>query len=512
MDGREFDVAIVGCGPTGAVLANLLGKVGIRVVVFEREGGPNPLPRAIHFDGECMRVFQSIGLSDRISSIARVAPAGTRFINSHGKTLLVRRGFEQAGPHGWAVNWYFHQPLLERELRKGLERFSSVALKLRHEVLEVQHGAERVSIAVQDRSAPGNRLNFTAKYVVGCEGARSLVRRSMNTETEDLGLHQPWLVVDLLVDPKSPRVKDLPDYSIQFCDPRRPISIIYVEGNRRRWEIMLMPGDDPYRMADPERFWPMLSRWIGPDDGIIERSAVYTFHSLISRGWRQGRLLLGGDSCHQMPPFLGQGLCAGVRDAANLAWKLGAVIKDGADAALLDTYEAERRPHVETFIKLAVKLGRMIQTTDPQYAAERDRLLATGDPAIFQFPEPQLGPGVREDGPLPSGGIFPQPRLPDGRPMDEVTGGGFCVIGQQSVIDAVDADIHRLWRRLGLVVLVADGMPEVSRALSERNASGVILRPDAYVFGIARSAGELTRLSRRLSDQLRFAKENSIAG
>lgn len=497
-DAAGFDVAIVGCGPTGAVLANLLGQAGLRVIVFEREGGPNPLPRAIHFDGECMRVFQSIGLAERMASVARVAPAGTRFMNPEGRTLLVRRGFEAVGPHGWAVNWYFHQPQLEAELRQGLQRFPQVVLKLQDEVREIREHADGVAISAQDGE-------YTAKYVVGADGARSLVRKVMDPEVEDLGLHQPWLVVDVQVDPASPRVRDLPEYSVQMCDPQRPMSIIYVEGNRRRWEIMLMPGDDPARMADPDRFWPMLSRWIAPGDGRIERSAVYTFHSLISHGWRQGRLLLAGDACHQMPPFLGQGLCAGIRDAANLAWKLAAVVRGEAEPALLDTYESERRPHVATFIKLAVDIGNIIQATDPAVVAERDRQFATGNPKIFQFPEPQLGGGARAEGPLPSGGVFPQPRLPDGRLLDEATGNGFRVIGRRELIDAVAANTHSLWERLGVRVCTADAAPELQRALAERGAAAVILRPDAYVFGSARDASELAALSHLLARHLQPA-------
>lgn len=495
---RTYDVAIVGCGPTGAVLANLLGAMGVSVVVFERESTPSPLPRALHFDGEVMRIFQSIGVADRIASVARAGSQGTRFINADGKTLLIRRSFDKPGPQGWAVNWYFHQPELERELRSALDRFPNVELKLRHEVRELVKGADQVSIEAEDMAAPGVVNRFTASYVVGCDGARSLVRRSMNATLEDLGLHQPWLVVDVVVDSDSPRVRALPEHAIQLCDPRRPMSVIYVTGKRRRWEIMVMPGDDVATMTEPDRFWPMLSRWIAPEDGSIERSAVYTFHSLIARGWRDDRLLLAGDSCHQTPPFLGQGMCAGIRDAANLAWKLAWVIKGEARPTLLDTYETERRPHVETFIKLAVELGGIIQTTDPSVAAERDRQFAVGEPAIFQIPQPQLGAGVRHAGPPPQGNIFPQPRLTSGQLLDDVVGGRFCVICDQALLDEADAAAHALWQRIGAVVLPSDAEPETRVVLAELGVRAVILRPDTYIYGAARDARELARLSREL--------------
>ena len=159
----------------------------------------------------------------------------------------------------------------------------------------------------------------------------------------------------------------------------------------------------------------MMARWLGPDDATLERAAVYTFHSVVQEGWRKGSLLLAGDACHQTPPFLGQGMCAGMRDAANLAWKLAAVLRGGASDSLLDTYESERRPHVETFIELAVKLGAVLQETDPAKAAERDRRFAAGA-EMFDFPQPQLGPGCRADAPPPVGTIFPQPLI--GRPAD----------------------------------------------------------------------------------------------
>ena len=381
----KVDVAILGCGPVGALLGNLLGQAGLRVDIFERELEIHPLPRAVHFDGEVMRIFQSAGLARQISSAARPSSQGMHFVNAQGQTLMVRRGIDGPGPHGWAGNWYFHQPQLEAILRDGLARFPNVTVHLGREIADVD-----------------------ALDVVGCDGARSLVRRAIGGRQRDLGLHQPWLVVDLVCDPDSSRVRALPDYTIQLCDPARPMTIVHVGGRRRRWEIMLMPGDEVARLTEPDIFWPMLSRWLGSRDAVLERAAVYTFHSVVQEGWRKGRLLLAGDACHQTPPFLGQGMCAGMRDASNLAWKLASVLRGEAPEALLDTYESERRPHVRAFIDLAVKLGAVLQETDPAAADARDRRFATGA-TQFDFPQPQLGPGARADAPPPVGTIFPQP-------------------------------------------------------------------------------------------------------
>ncbi|MBS0519991.1 MAG: bifunctional 3-(3-hydroxy-phenyl)propionate/3-hydroxycinnamic acid hydroxylase [Proteobacteria bacterium] len=445
------DVAIVGCGPVGALLANLLGQAGLSVDVYDREAGIHALPRAVHFDGEVMRIFQSAGLAEDIATISRTSAKGMHFIDAAGRTLMIRRGIEGPGPQGWAGNWYFHQPSLEEILRAGLSRFPNVRLHLGHEVRSVDE--------------------LAARYVVGCDGARSLVRRTIGSRPHDLGLHQPWLVVDLLCDPRSPRVQALPEYTVQFCDPARPMTIVNVGGRRRRWEIMLMPGDEPEHLIEPDLFWPMMARWLTPQDAVVERSAVYTFHSLVQEGWRKGRLLLAGDACHQTPPFLGQGMCAGMRDAANLAWKLAAVVEGSAPEALLDSYESERRPHAAAFIELAVKLGAVIQATDPALVAERDRRFAQG-PETFDFPQPQLGPGFRMEAPPPVGTIFPQPRLADGRLMDDVIGQRFAIVGEPSLLASERPDAVHL--------------PGVgSDWLAARGIRAALLRPDRYIFAVA---------------------------
>lgn len=384
-----------------------------------------------------------------------------RYEDPSGRTLLIRKGIEGPGPNGWAGSWYFYQPKLEGLLREGLARFTNVRVHLGHEVKSVDA--------------------LDARFVVGCDGARSLVRHAIGSRQVDLGLHRHWLVVDLLCDPGSPRVQALPRHTLQFCDPARPMTLVNVGGpegqRRRRWEIMLMPGDDPARMVEPAMFWPMIARWLGPEEARIERSAVYVFHSLIQEGWRRGRLLLAGDSCHQTPPFLGQGMCAGMRDAANLSWKLAAVLRGEAPDSLLDTYESERLPHVRAFIELAVQLGNVIQATDSRSVSDRERRFAAR-PEVFDFPRPQLGPGCRLDAPPPVGTIFPQPRLADGRLMDEAIGQRFAVVGDDALVEGLATDA---------VVLPGVG----TDWLGEHKVRAAILRPDRYVFTVARDRPEL---------------------
>ncbi|MCB1813332.1 MAG: bifunctional 3-(3-hydroxy-phenyl)propionate/3-hydroxycinnamic acid hydroxylase [Candidatus Competibacteraceae bacterium] len=490
------DVAIVGYGPTGALLANLLGQAGLSVLVFEREATIYELPRAVHFDGEVMRIFQSAGLAEQVAAVARASSKGMHFVNGSGQTLLIRRGAPGPGSQAWANNWYFHQPTLERVLRAGVKRFAKVQVKLFHEVFAIEQNDTHTILHVENQ-VDASQQQYRARYVVGCDGARSLVRQLIDPAVQDFGLHQPWLVVDLLTDRRSARVQSLPDYSIQWCDPARPMTLVYVAGERRRWEIMLLPGDDPAQLQRPEHFWPLLARWLRPNDAIIERAAVYTFHAVLAESWRDRRLLLAGDSCHQTPPFLGQGMGAGLRDAANLAWKLALVLQNRAAETLLDSYPAERRPHVQAFIELAVQLGQLIQTTDPAQAAARDQRFAAEHPQLFDFPQPALGPGLHSGAPPPVATLLPQPRLADGQLLDDVSGGRFTIIGNSALLQAVDSATRQRWRALEAVVIDQPGNT-LDAWLEEQQAQALILRPDRYILGLAGTAAELIALSRLL--------------
>ena len=485
-----FDVAIIGYGPAGATLANLLGQYGLSVLVLEREHEIYPLPRAIHFDGEVMRVFETAGLRPQVETISRPGLKGMYFNNAAGETLLIRAGTTERGPHGCANNHYFHQPELEVVLRNGLSRFEHVQVLTRHEVMAIEEAEEHAVLQVKALDAD-NAYQVRARFVVGCDGARSMVRKAIGTAMLDLGLHQPWLVFDVRLKEDVPH---LPDHTVQHCDPARPMTYCNVTGNRRRWEIMLMPGDDPEQLVKPETLWKLVSKWIKPQQADIERAVIYTFHSVIAETWRKGRLFLAGDAAHQTPPFLGQGMCAAIRDASNLAWKLEAVLRGRAQDDLLDSYGTERSPHVHAFIDLAVKLGDIIQTTDPQAARERDAKFKAGQPEIFQFPAPRLGEGLWQGGRAPVAQVFPQPMLADGRLLDEVLGMNFAVIADATVLDGVSDDTRELWKDQGVVVLPAKD-PEIQAWFEQHGVNAVLLRPDRYIAGVAQTPVELDSVS-----------------
>jgi 3-(3-hydroxy-phenyl)propionate hydroxylase len=481
-----FDVAIIGYGPAGATLANLLGQAGLSVLVLEKEAGIYPLPRAIHFDGEVMRIFQSAGLRPAVEAISRPGLKGMRFVNAEGETLMIRGGTAAQGPHGCASNHYFHQPALEQVLRDGVARFASVQVRLRHEVTQITEAADHMRLTVTDLQG-GGASAVQARYVVGCDGARSMVRKVLGSPMTDLGLRQPWLVFDVVLKDNAPA---LPDHTVQFCAPARPMTWCNVTGRRRRWEIMLMPGDDPVQLVQPATLWQLVSRWMKPEHADIERAAIYTFHSLIAQGWRKGRLMLAGDSAHQTPPFLGQGMCAALRDVSNLAWKLEAVLQGRASETLLDSYESERSPHVHAFIELAVKLGDIIQATDPDKARERDARFKAGGPEIFEFPSPRLGPGLLHGDSAPVGQPFPQPLLADSQLLDAHIGNHFAVIGRPALLKAVSDETKALWQQ-GDVVVMATQEPVLLDWLDSHGVGATMLRPDRYILGLARTPGEL---------------------
>ena len=299
------DVAIIGAGPVGLTLANLLGRRGHSVKIYEKQAEPYPQPRAIHFDGEVMRVFQATGLADTILPHTHVG-RGMLFQDMAGNTLVDWSRDQETGPMGWFESYRFYQPGLEQALRDGLSRFDHVQLATSSEVASVSQTADGAQI---DCDGSIER----AQYVIGCDGATSLTRMALSSEMEDLGFNERWLVADLRLTRNRP---DLGDHTIQYCDPDTPATCGRGVGDWRRWEVRLGKGD-PDNLST-SAIWKKLERWITPKDAILERGAVYTFRSRVARDWGHGRIYIAGDAAHQMPPFMGQGMCAGIRDAANL--------------------------------------------------------------------------------------------------------------------------------------------------------------------------------------------------
>ena len=478
------DVIIVGLGPTGATLANLLAKCGVNVIIVDREAGIYDLPRAVHFDGETMRVFQSVGISASLSKEVIVNP-GMRFVDPDGELLLDWPRLQEIGPQGWHASYRFHQPDLERLLRENLAGRPNVSVLTNFEATSV-NVRKRDVIVTCCNLRNGRARRLSSSYVVGCDGARSLIRGVMGSEMFDLGFKERWLVVDVLL--KGDR-QDLGDHSIQYCSPDRPMTYCRSPKNRRRWEIALRDDEADEQMTAEERIWSFLAPWIEPADAELERCAVYTFRSEIAKTWRKGRLMIAGDAAHLTPPFMGQGMCTGIRDASNLAWKLALCVKGAAGRGILDSYQEERAPNARSFIEIAMRLGGLINTLDKGSALSLGSRDVTGVVSL-ETVSPPLGPSdvgglISKDTPH-KGRLFPQPVLEDGRLLDDVVGFNPALIVRGELSRSVSATVP--------VVECSEGSV-LAAALADLDTIAVLVRPDRYIAASARTEGEVAALA-----------------
>ena len=507
----DYDVAIVGYGPVGQTAAILLGRRGWHVGVFERWPELYPRPRAVHYDDEVARIFQRIGIAEELREITEPATA-YEWQNARGQTLLLLDQTDP-GPSGWPRSTMFSQPVLERLLDRTAKAVPTVEVHQGYEVLDVADTGEAVRLAVRrgeerdGRFDPsGEEREFTASYVIGCDGANSLVRAQMSTPVEDLGFAYDWLIADTV--PHDPAL--LAGVNLQRCDPARPTTLVSGGPGRRRWEWMLLPEETRELVENEPFVWGLLAEsGVGRDDVEIERYTVYTFRARWAEDWRRGRLLLAGDAAHQMPPFAGQGMCSGIRDAVALDWHLDLVLRGQAGEQSLDAYTSERRGHLQHAIALSVELGKVICIADESEAAARDQVLlgVAADPSSppVEPPPANLGPGVH-DGPDGAGGtLFPQGRVA-GALVENTFDPGFALyaLAPANPLDLLDEETAEFLDGLGCsLVAVGEEHEDIYREwLVEHDCTVALVRPDFYVVGIARDATETRALMRRLKRAL----------
>ncbi len=526
----EADVAIVGYGPVGQALAALLGRAGHRVAVFERYDEIYRLPRAVHLDHEIMRLLQSLGLADELAS--ELVPAREyQWLGADREPLLTLSSPTPASS-GWEPDYMFFQPMLEEALDRVARAQAGVTVERGWVAEGLVDSGEQAELTLRraredSGGAPADEetLVVRARWIVGADGANSFVREACGISRRDLGFQEQWLVVDAEPDDMA-ALGELP-IACQWCDPQRPTTHIQSGPRHRRWEFMLLPGETPSDFDDPARLWALLEPWYSPADGPLTRSAVYEFRSMLADQMRVGHVLLAGDSAHLTPPFLGQGLCSGLRDAANIAWKLDLVLRGLAPQTLLDTIDPERQPHNEWVIAFAVQLGKVLCELDPLAAQERDRTLRQS-----QAPPPLALPAL-------TGGVVHTDA--DGAP-DPLAGqlgiqGTVAAAGRRGLLDdeigdgfaliVADGDPHEplqaehldLLRALGARVVSLDpqapsGVTDIDGRMTawlhENNVHAVIVRPDFYVFGSAASPGELPALLAGLKSQLGMKQASSI--
>ena len=456
------DVLIAGGGPTGVTLAVLLAKAGVKVLVAEKAAEIYPLPRAAHLDHETIRILQEAGVADQVIATSRRS-ARYDFITAAREILLRFEGTDRVGPGGWPGANMIHQPSVEAALRDELANYPNAELHGGWELTGWSEDADGVAATLVTPDGP---REVRAAWLVGADGARSPVREAAGIELEDLGFEEPWLVVDMLVQDQS----RLPDVNMQLCDPARPTTCVLMGEGRHRWEFMILPGESAEAISADASVEALLEPWQVKGAVTLERKAVYTFRARIAEQWRKGRVLLAGDAAHQTPPFAGQGMCSGLRDAANLAWKLAEVVRDGASTALLDSYREEREPNLRATIEMAVMMGRTVCITDPQAAAARDAQMlaarAAGQSPDGAIEYPPIASGLILAGSAGAGSYFPQAVVGEAR-LDDVLGAAPWLI-DRSALDRPD---------------LAPFRAALTAWLDGHGADAVLVRPDRHVFG-----------------------------
>ncbi len=518
------DVAIVGYGPVGIVASALLAMRGLRIVVLERWPERYKLPRAVHFDGEIMRTaFQALGIAEQIEMVSR-ALVSFETVTPEGEVLesVVAPYFDGSG---WRPGYLFYQPEFEDVLvARSLEL--GVAVFMNATVTHITQHPDKVDLIVHaSDDLQGEPSVIQASFVLGADGAKSFVRQTIGASKVDLGFPKiDNLVVDFIHNDPD---RDIPQMAENrsILDTKRPTLIgRWAGGAMSRFEFRVFEHEDREFLESDAKIWSLIAPFgLSPDTGVIHRKTIYTFESSVTSSWRDRRVFLLGDAAHTTPPYLGQGMCAGIRDAVNLTWKLAAVLAGHADLTLLDTYESERSPAVVGLIKLACAIGERVQITDPEQARRRDdalRAVNTGIKPRRSPPFPRLGNGLliapgdhgahALDG-LPSiqGRVIANGSV---RRLDDFLHHGWTIIArhpvpedlfnarQKAILSALSLQIAHVSRAAGNHFIDLDADYDLwFRATGQK---AFLVRPDAYIFGSATTLEDLPALVNTLGDKL----------
>jgi 3-(3-hydroxy-phenyl)propionate hydroxylase len=517
---QRFDVAVIGCGPSGLTAAALLALRGWSVIALEKHPQRYGLPRASHLDHEVVRIVQEVGAHRPIFE-DNDAFSSYRWYGASGQ-LLFEVPISDTSISGFQSNFIIFQPVLDGALYDALERMPTARVELGAEVTALDPAADSVTLTVEQA---GSSFSVEAKYVLAADGAGSHVRDAiLRIPRKDFGFNEKWLDIDSRV--KRPLPTEI--YG-QYCDPSRPAYIGPLGKRHFRFECALLAGETEEDVLRPEKVWEVLARYcVGPDDIEPIRQIVYTFEARIAERWRDGRVFLVGDAAHTMPPFMGQGMCSGIRDASNLAWKLDLVLRGAAGDTLLDSYEEERRPHATTWIDVSLTVGRVSQVLDPAVAAERDAKILAGE--MPPLPDsPTLTAGVLQlgsDGVAtpPVGGLFVQAPVESAIGnglLHDVFGHGFLVVSAAGdPRGAIDAQAEAALQAIGARVIwlgegggpTAFGDPTgATKAFFEdAGAAAVVVRPDHYIAGAVKDPGELSPLIAELAAKMSVRDQHAV--
>ena len=474
---KQFDIAICGYGPVGSTFAGLMGKLGHKVLVIDRNIGPSPTARAINTDGEQLRTFDRLGIAEKVvensTEVHRV-----HFGDANLNPIQTIEQPVGVSAMGWPNQVLFYQPELEGFIRASVESENNIVIKEGTELLSFDDTTEGVTINCKNSEGD---LMFFSKYLIGCDGASSFVRRELDVDLEDFEYNQEWLVCDAHLTKKI----NIPEKeAMQVCDPKRPGT--YVPGRRGhlRFEFKKMPGEDSKELEKEENVWKLLKPWINENNAKLERAQVYSFHACIAETWRKGNVLIAGDAAHQMPPFMGAGMGTGIRDITNISWKLDLLLKNKAKEGILDTYQKERHSHAKWTIAQTVTIGQVIEGFCA--AAEGKEYEPKGPSYDVNFPH--IPAGIYSDpADMITGVPIPQPVLSKSNKkemLDRIINGNFAVLTQESNLDLTDkakSIIDLL--DIKLVTIEPDEDTEERLKTVFEKYKAVLVRPDKYTYG-----------------------------
>lgn len=522
-NGFDADVAIVGGGPVGTMLAILLGKKGKRVTLIERWTEAYGRPRAVTYDHEIARILATLGIDSENDPAINFHDELYYWKDTKGENLQIV-DWQSTSASGWRVRYWFNQPELEARLTSIADTLPNVQQLRGWQGVALAQDAEGVTLTLkrnpEEVGMNSESQTLRAKYVVGADGANSFVRESLGIENEDKGYFFDWLILDMIPQGE---YKTTPA-QWQLCDPKRPTTIVPGGPGRRRWEYMLLPGESAEEMQKPQRAWELLKPWgLTPENAELERSAVYRFQARWAKVWNKGRCALAGDAAHLMPPFAGEGMCAGLRDAVALGWRLNAILENKSDPELLDSYTTERLEHAKHYITFSQELGKIICITDEKEAAERDARMKADLAARNNKPVPtdvcQLGRGAwcadaAHAGELSVQGVVEA----KGRRnrFDQAVGQGWVLMGLD--LDPAAALTEEQRQQLAMLegITVRIGAPGTpcdaidvegtyAKWLGEIDAKYVLLRPDFYVAATANCPEMLQQRFDEVMSQLHLA-------
>jgi 3-(3-hydroxy-phenyl)propionate hydroxylase len=515
-----YDLIIVGLGPVGCTAAILLAEAGLNIAVVERDAEVYKLPRAVKLDGEIIRAFQAVSRGDAVNELMQKIRPGDRagFANSKREWLFGQE-MKSFGSDGWQPSNMFDQPEFEQYLRQEALSHPNITAFVGYSAIEVTNNPDDVAVSIEAEASEPQELR--ARYVLGTDGAASFVRKSIGSGWQDLGYNVDWLVVDIITKPGHTLTND----TLQVCDPDRITTYVCTKDPYRRWEFKMLPGETAEEMLGNERIMSLIDDWTPRGTYEIRRAAVYQFHAATADCWQKGRVLIGGDAAHQTPPFIGQGMNSGMRDAINLAWKLPLVIQGVCQPELLDSYETERNAHSHDLVDWAVSVGKLMDHTADVERAKRDAQAPPEAPASLKSAGygqgrslPPLRDGVVMANQISdkssTGHLFAQPEVTDAdgkaQKLDDLLGGGFALVTQSNELQLSERS-HKIINRLGMKIVSLAHL-SVSRGridhLFDRFESAIV-RPDRVVFGHTDGSTTVNELMNTLASKLALAELSS---